>query len=58
MTSITRQLRRKNWGIAEFREKFPSPPQPVELKPDGGYVTFHPTKGRRVVSARRVRLYS
>ena len=50
MTSIARQILRRNPNYESSVN-----PQYTEYDVDGGYVTVHPTKGPRRVSARRIK---
>lgn len=55
MTSLTRKMLRKRLGAARFRELHPLPEPRYEPLPDGGYIAYHPTKGPRRFSYRRLR---
>lgn len=55
MTSLSRQWTRKKLGAKEFRKRYPATEPRYEPLPDGGYIAYHPTKGPRRFSYRRLR---
>lgn len=52
MSSLLRRQQRK---IRRDKGTFENAPPQFRMLPDGGYVAFHPTKGARPFSARRLR---
>jgi hypothetical protein len=54
MTSLTRKMRRKRLGAVQFKKLFPRPEARHEPLPDGGYIAYHPTRGPRRFSYRRL----
>lgn len=54
MSSLARRMQRK---VLRRRTDYEPAPQVYQMLPNGGYRTLHPTKGWRVVSPLRIRVF-